>query len=247
MPASDLAQYTPQVMTAINNAMTSYCADGIPVYHLSKIRVVAVATLFDFVRVVSSSDASHIGQNLTSIVVTLFPLFDTNDPDGHEDSIPRKEAVSLLEWMAAEETVSSFFADIPCIPITPDLMKLRSILTEKDIHLDDVRLISQQTAPETNDSVVDTQLQSKFYSQMNILSQLLSSHENKNVRKVVILHMTNLIKANRDLFHNLIENEPLESMPFMTVVHDSQSKCSWDCYCVDPIYEISTSHNSQFI
>ena len=47
------------------------------------------------------------------------------------------------------------------------------------------------------------------------------SHENQNVRKVVITHMTDLIKENRDFFHELIVNEELSSMQYLTVVHDS--------------------------
>jgi hypothetical protein len=56
------------------------------------------------------------------------------------------------------------------------------------------------------------------------------SQENQNVRKVVITHLTDLIKANRDLFRNLVVNEELSSMNFLTVVHDTQSKvnCSGD-------------------
>ena len=54
-----------------------------------------------------------------------------------------------------------------------------------------------------------------------ILSKLIMSHENQNVRKVVITHMTDLIKANRDFFHELIVNEELSSMQYLTVVHDS--------------------------
>jgi hypothetical protein len=46
------------------------------------------------------------------------------------------------------------------------------------------------------------------------------SHENQNVRKVVITHMTELIKANRDIFQSLIVNEELCSMNFLTIVHD---------------------------
>ena len=56
-----------------------------------------------------------------------------------------------------------------------------------------------------------------------MLLHLVTSHENKNVRKVVIQHMTNLIKANRDLFQCLIVNEELASMHFLTVVHDPSS------------------------
>ena len=61
-----------------------------------------------------------------------------------------------------------------------------------------------------------------------MLLHLVTSHENKNVRRVVIQHMTNLIKANRDLFHGLIINEELASMHFLTVVHDSSSGKIWE-------------------
>jgi hypothetical protein len=54
------------------------------------------------------------------------------------------------------------------------------------------------------------------------------SHENQNVRKVVLTHMTELIKANRDLFQSLIVNEELSSMNFLTIVHNSKinGKCA---------------------
>ena len=47
---------------------------------------------------------------------------------------------------------------------------------------------------------------------------------------MVITHLTDLIKANRDLFRNLVLNEELSTMNFLTVVHDTQSKvnCSGD-------------------
>ena len=46
--------------------------------------------------------------------------------------------------------------------------------------------------------------------------------------------MTALIKANRDLFRNLIVNEELSSMNFLTVVHDAPSKmnCASDINAV---------------
>ena len=47
------------------------------------------------------------------------------------------------------------------------------------------------------------------------------SQENSHVRMVAITHMTDLIKANRDFFHELIVNEELSSMHFLTVAHDS--------------------------
>lgn len=67
-----------------------------------------------------------------------------------------------------------------------------------------------------------------------MLLHLVTSDENKNVRRVVIQHMTNLIKANRDLFQGLVVNEELASMHFLTVVHDPSSgktaEVSWNLF-----------------
>ena len=85
----------------------------------------------------------------------------------------------------------------------PDALNLPLEALLPGVELDDLRLLSQEGAPrETNDDA-----QSKFHNRMNILSQLVVSNESKNVRKVVITHMTDLIKANRGLFHNLVVNE----------------------------------------
>ena len=65
------------------------------------------------------------------------------------------------------------------------------------------------------------------------------SHENQNVRKVVITHMTDLIKANRDFFHELIINEELSSMQYLTVVHDSSE--------VDSSYTLNAASDDEAV
>ena len=126
--------------------------------------------------------------------------------------------MKLLEWLA--DLTSESFNEIPFLPITPDLQTVRDTLAKKGVSLDDIRLVSQQTDLEENASITNPQLQSKFYAQMNVLSDLIANHENKAVRKVVILHMTKLIRSNRDLFSDMIENEGLASMQYLTVVHE---------------------------
>jgi hypothetical protein len=103
--------------------------------------------------------------------------------------------------------------------MTPDLQQVRKALARKGVILDDIILLSQ-LGHDKNASTLNPELQSKFYSQMSVLSDLIAHHENKQVRKVVILHMTKLIRANRELFVNMIENESLASMQYLTVVHE---------------------------
>jgi hypothetical protein len=124
-----------------------------------------VATLFDFVKIVTSHDASQVGQNLVFIVVALFPLFDSKAPRCEND-LARRHAVQMLEWLAsgeANDNLPQYFSEIPFLPFTHDLTKVRTILVEKGVQLDDVRLMSQQTGPE--DGVL---LGSRFYNRMNV-------------------------------------------------------------------------------
>lgn len=224
LPSSESTKYMPQILTAVNNAIAStVIPDKAKNDRLAKLRFIAVATLFDYVKIVASHDASQVGENLTTLAVALFPLFCDDEFLDDNNDLARKHAVQMLEWLAsgdADENLPLYFSDIPFLPITQDLAKVRNILVQKGVELDDVRLMSQQGAPrETNDDA-----QSKFHNRMNILSQLVVSNESKNVRKVVITHMTDLIKANRGLFHNLVVNEELSSMNFLTVVHDTSVK-----------------------
>ena len=230
LPPVDSPRYMPQIMSAINNAMSFSVISDTTTYakYHSKLSFVAVATLFDFIKVVASHDASELGDNLTSIVVTLFPLFNTFDNSDSGRDFAREKAVEMLEWLArgaGSDKLPSYFNEVPFLPMTHDLEQTRQILGKSGVHLDDVQLLSQQTTQRTNHqkAAEDGQLQAKFFSRMNVLSELVSSHESKSVRKVVLEHMTDLIKANRGLFQNLVENEELASMHFLTVVHGSSS------------------------
>lgn len=210
LPSGDSLKFMPQIMVAIGNAMGS---------NEAPLRFLAVSTLFDFVKVLARDQLCNVKDHLTTLVVILFPLFEFEDKVPR-DALARDEAVNLLLWLA--EHVSSGFSEIPFLPMTPDLQGVRDVLAAKGVAVDDIKLISPHTDEESFDA--NPQLQSKFYSQMNILSDLIANHENKEVRKVVIQHMTKLIRANRSLFDNMIDNESLASMHFLTVVHDDGGK-----------------------
>ena len=81
VPPSESPQYMPQIMSAINNAIsTTDLPEKLDNRQASKLNYIAVSTLFDFVKIVASHDAAQVGQNLVFIVVALFPLFDSKVP-----------------------------------------------------------------------------------------------------------------------------------------------------------------------
>jgi hypothetical protein len=104
LPPADSLQFMPQIMVAISNAMSSSEAsteseEG----QRTKLRFVAVATLFDFVKILGAHRMSNVAENLVSLVVILFPLFEKKS--SHCD-IAREEAVNLLEWLAENASKS---------------------------------------------------------------------------------------------------------------------------------------------
>jgi len=155
--SSDSPQYISPIMTAINDAISDN-------YHNPKLDFIATATLFDYIKIVASDASKVVGDNLTSITVALFPLF-----DGREDSLARRRAVEMLEWLASGEANDSLplrFNEIPLLPFTQDLAKVRSILVKKGVQLDDIRLLSQHSGQE--EDIDDSQLKSRFHNRMNV-------------------------------------------------------------------------------
>jgi len=110
----------------------------------------------------------------------------------------------MLEWLA-DGNLAECFRDIPFLPFTKDLQRVRSSLKAKGLQLDGA-------------SPAD---EAQLESRIKVLSELMTNHENKNVRKVVVSHLSELIHANRDIFQKMVANEESSSMNFLTVVHDS--------------------------
>jgi hypothetical protein len=169
LPPSDSPQYMPQIMTAINNAISSTMLPGRTNRLFFNLRYIAIATLFDFIRIVTSHDASQLGENLIIIVVALLPLFDTEVPNS-ENGMSRRHAVQMLEWLAtgeADDNLPRYFSEIPFVPFTEDLARFRTILSEKGVHLDDMHIMSQQVGPQSgaSDHVL---LELRFHNRMNV-------------------------------------------------------------------------------
>jgi hypothetical protein len=179
-------------MTAINNAISTTIFPGRAIRQYYNLRYIAVATLFDFIKIVALHDAAQVGGNLIIIVVAILPLFDSEVPD-YENGRARRHAVNMLEWLASGEadgTLPRYFHEIPFLPFTQDLARFRTILVEKGIHLDDMHIMSQQqVGPQvsTNDYAL---LESRFYNRMNV-SRCSCHHASWSAR----LSLTNAMTA----------------------------------------------------
>lgn len=226
LPSSDAPQYMPHILTAINRGLSVPMISGDE--RPAKLRFITVSTLFEYIKFAAKHDAPKVGENLTAIVVALFPLFDNNEGEiGPCYELARKRAVEMLEWLAsgeADKSLPQYFGEIPFLPFSKDLERVRSLLAKQGVQLDDVRLLSQQQGGLQEGIVGNDRLESRFYARMQSLSRLVMSHENRRVRLAVITHMTCLIKANRDLFQKFVINESRMNDRFLTVVHDQSSR-----------------------
>ena len=75
---------------------------------------------------------------------------------------------------------------------------------------------------DNSNSATSVQSQHALQRRLQVLSKMLR-HENVSVRKVVVNHLTDLLRSNRSLFQKLTESEEAESMRFLTVVKNNAS------------------------
>jgi hypothetical protein len=238
---SESSQYMPQVMASVNAALVG--AEGKNAdaqrYQLASL---AVKVLAKFTKLVAQNQWEVLGQNLTSVVVSLVPILSDNV---HEQSQLdcQRNAVSLLEWLTEGELgqkLASYFSDIPFLPPCTALDKVRSSLRLLGVNFDDLQVVSTQTAPyegmlpsntsdvasTSNDSIgfssctaVDLAKQSALRRRLETVCSLLDN-ENVSVRRVVLDHLTALLRSNRDIFHGLVESESTTSTKsFVTVAY----------------------------
>jgi len=232
----DAPQYLPQIMSIVDSAICDMSS--------MKMRFMAVKILATFVRIVLECQVKTIGVNLTSIVVSLFPVLEDTNPkladDDRKCRLEAKiEAVEFLKILVGGEIgkkLASFFHNIPFLPLASELDPIRTALKSNGVDLDNLLVLTQMTAPNTSstsDSEIDisstnsAQLQHALQRRLRILCKMMA-HENVSVRKVVIHHLIDLLRANRNLFQHLIESEEAESMRFLTVINDKVFDSSKD-------------------
>jgi hypothetical protein len=226
--SSESSQYLPQVLATVNAALS----DGPSVLVSdedgtlwAQRRLLAVQILAKFVKVVAETQLDFLGQNLTSIVVSLVPILSTTqsaEEPSRFEKVYQRQGVALLEWLSGKEVLLSYFAEIPFLPSTSCLDALRASLRSRGINFDNLHTVPTQgtqdaylraatsdygsTDGDSRGAAVDSSRQAALRHRLEIICPLLEN-ESVSVRRVVLHHIAALLRANRELFHALIENE----------------------------------------
>jgi hypothetical protein len=228
------AQYFPQVLATFNAGITENSArrynvvDDIPGHMY--LRLEATKCLAKFVRVASKHHLTTVVDNLTTIVVSLIPVLE--DERIHIDKVrtsaieeARDEAVALLEFLTRGEIVRRFrreFSEIPFLPASPALDAVHKSLREHGVDFDNLLILSTSTTTsqygtrrdslttDTGSKVIsvtrNTDKISALQKRLAMICPLLDN-ENTSVRSVAMQHLVDLLRANRESFHILLDNE----------------------------------------
>jgi hypothetical protein len=239
LPA-EAPQFLPQMLATVNMAMSGETANRA---QTSTLRLFAVRILSQYLRLWADDQSETLGQNLTTVIVSLFPVIPSNSTNPPEEEAGRV-AVSLLEWLSSGtlgKKLAVFFKEIPFLPQSTALDRVRDSLqslgidfnnslvitstqglqyglTERDSLTSEGGLVSDgwRTAAES------LQAQKSLQRRIRVLCPLFE-HESASVRKVALQYLTNLLRANRCLFYKLVETE--EQSPaalFLTETYDNE-------------------------
>jgi hypothetical protein len=228
LPSSESSQYLPQVLATVNAALSDSPSFVVSIQDdalLAQRRLLAVHILSKFVRVIAETQLDFLGQNLTSIVVSLVPILSMAQSAQESTGLERayqRHGVALLEWLSGKEVLLSYFAEIPFLPSTSSLDTLRASLRSRGINFDDLHTVPTQgtqdaflravssdygsTDGDSRGAAVDASRQAALRHRLEIICPLLEN-ESVSIRRVVLQHIVALLRANRELFHALVENE----------------------------------------
>lgn len=245
---SEASQYLPQIMATVNAAIADEedsAENRLNPTPRSHLRLIAVQALAKFVKLVAETQWEVLSQNLTSVVVCLVPVL--SDGDGGEESCDVESdccshAVALLEWLTQGELgtkLSPYFAEIPFLPPSSSLDLVRASLRSRGVNFDNLQVVSTQgtqdiaprsTASDAGSTSGDSRGVASHAARQAALRRRLETicplleNESGSVRRVVLQHLTALLRANRELFHGLVENEGTASLKrFITVAHRGKS------------------------
>lgn len=249
LPA-EASQYIPQIMATVNMAMSDSLESPDSADDGSSLQVLAVQALSRFIRLFGESQYEVVGQNLTPLVVSLFPVITAVDNGSLEKTSAAAQeanrvAVGLLEWLTGSslgKKLAKFFKDIPFLPPTPALDAVRNALKSNGVDFDNLLVLPTQntqhgvstrslgsdggTSAEHSEKETSKYLsgsRAAMRKRIYLLIPLLS-HESLSVRRVVLNHLTELLLANRGLFHSLVETESgTSSSRFLTIEHSDAS------------------------
>ena len=238
---ADSSQYLPQIMATVTTALSSAPSTIHPYEddsEMKQLRVLAIHVLSKFVKLVASSQLEVLGQNLTSVVVSLIPTLTNSDcPEDRSGCEEERYGVSLLEWLSSQESLHQYFEEIPFLPPTASLDGVRARLKARGVNFDHLLSASTEatqdgntgtrsvtsdvgsTAGDSRGAASNAIRQAALRRRLEMISPLLDN-DSASVRGVALQHLTSLLRSNRQLFHSLIENEGTTSFKrFVTVFY----------------------------
>ena len=245
----EATQYFPSILSTVNLAIEEANFNGLRSISQRKDRLrmqlLAVQALAKFCHIVAEDDPENLGQQLTSIVVSLIPVLSENGDTISSAQIASlkelaaKVAVGLMEWLTQGElgkAVAKYFEAIPFLPVSGQLEGVRSNLRANGVSFDNLIVTTQGTqqqmcSRETRSDGGSVDGKAQVGNQQAALSKridtvcALLSNENVSTRKVILRHLLDLLRTNRTLFHSLIQNGG--SSPagrFLTVDYESTGK-----------------------
>lgn len=248
---TEAPQYLPQIMATVNMAMGGECNSSELESGTWELRLLAIQALSDFVRTAIQSQYEMVGSNLATIVVSLFPVLSVdasvmnNESERSAFNEASKVAVDLLEWLTQGsngQNLVLYFRDIPFLPPTKALDKVRDALKTHGVNFDNLHVFSQHAlsvrgsltseggtsnGDERNETVLTYSSSSltALRRRLHVVRKLLS-HENVSVRRVVLQHLIDLLRGNRGLFRRLVESDEGTSLNrFVTVSSGASGKC----------------------
>lgn len=226
--AAESPQYIPQILSIVNTAMNHEQQNPLA-------RLLAVKCLTNFVKILLSYQINTVGENLSTIVVSLFPVLNRNY---HCDDADAVEAVSLLKSLVEGNTgnaLASYFQEIPFLPCKPELDSVRKRLRSLGVDLDGlveqpkISLTSTQASSQTTlNCCLNAEESEKIqrnvadlYKRILIVTKLIQ-HESTSVRKAFIDHAVDVLHHNREAFSILVDNEEVAGKSFLTVAKEPE-------------------------
>lgn len=253
--SSEAPQYFPQVLSTVNAAITVNKTISVHDPDDSSLCLHAVQCLSKFIRLSTKENIQSVIDNLTTIVVSLLPILEEEGTDEDETQAmyqeARIEAVSILEFLTRAEFVRKFpkaFSQIPFLPTSSSLGNVHKSLRDNGINFDNLLILSTTTSQsqagthsrrESLTSEITSHSTSSASSsngdnvlalqnRISLVSSLLFD-ENASVRKVALQHLADLLRANRNLFHMLVENERGSLMKnYLTLIYGNDDKKQGD-------------------
>lgn len=232
---SEASQYFPQILAIVN---TSSSEDG-------HSRYMAARILVKFVTLVARSQWEVVGQHLTSIVVSLIPIFEDDGAIKESkkfDPICRQCAIDFLEWLTQGDLgvkLTPYFSNIPFLPQSNALSTFHATLVSLGVKFDDLDVSCVSATPDCDhlcrisDTVssggdsrgasTNSGRQLALRRRLETVCPLLRS-ERVGIRRVVLIHITSVLRANRDVFQTLLENDSATSVKrFVTLSYPGQT------------------------